>query len=338
MLTWLKRIAITLLALLALLFVLLRQQGWQTVAAYTGGGFARPLPDASKVQAQNCHAQPLRVMSFNVMYGSAVIESLAATFRGGSTGKDELPWSVRLPEIRERIASYQPDLLGLQEMGEDDAIHAIVDAGQYSLVSYHLGGFQYGDSALLYKTARFEPLDAAQLWLGNSPELPMSLGFRRLSMIRYANWALLRDKSSGFTFLFVNSHFDNASVNKEPSATLFRERITQLAKAMPVIVTGDFNTTADTERYRRFSGTDVQPPLLQNAYTLAHSPTVEPALHPDKRIDHILAGGPCPFSAEQWLLDTRPLKNGKMMSDHDALFTILQVGEPATPATNPPQP
>jgi hypothetical protein len=64
---------------------------------------------------------------------------------------------------------------------------------------------------------------------------------------------------------------------------------------------------------------------------------VDAALHPDKRIDHILAGGPCPFSAEQWLLDTRPLKNGKMMSDHDALFAILHVVNAPAQLTNPPQ-
>ena len=327
MLIGLKRVAIAFGVLLVLLVVLLRLQGWQYLAAYSGAGFANPLPDTSRFAAtanQQCNAEPLRVMSFNVMYGSAVIEALAARFRGGSTGVGELPWSVRLPEIRARIASYSPDLLGLQEMGENSAVDAVAPPELYTLVSYHLGGFQYGDSALLFKTARFEQLASGQLWLGNTPELPMSLGFQPLSMVRYANWAWLRDKASGFTFLFVNSHFDNAGANKEPSASLFRERIARLARDIPMVVTGDFNTTADTERYRRFSGIDAKPPLLENAYTLAGSPAVAAALHPDRRIDHILAGGPCGVVAEQWLLDTRPLKNGQMMSDHDALFASLR--------------
>jgi endonuclease/exonuclease/phosphatase family metal-dependent hydrolase len=93
---------------------------------------------------------------------------------------------------------------------------------------------------------------------------------------------------------------------------------------LPIIVTGDFNTTASDERYRRFTGADMQPPLLANAYTLAHSPQVDPALHPDKRIDHILAGGPCHMEAEQWLIDPRPLKNGLPMSDHDPVLARLR--------------
>jgi len=161
MLIGLKKVAIAFGVLLVLLFVLLRLQAWQYLAAYSGAGFANPLPDSSRLAAnQQCTVQPLRVMSFNVMYGSAVIEALAARFRGGSTGAGELPWSVRLPEIRERIASYGPDLLGLQEMGEDSAVEAIAPPDQYTLVSYHLGSFQYGDSALLFKTARFERLDS----------------------------------------------------------------------------------------------------------------------------------------------------------------------------------
>ncbi|MDD5274250.1 MAG: endonuclease/exonuclease/phosphatase family protein [Methylovulum sp.] len=325
MLLWLKRITLTVVLLLLTLFAFLRFQGWQLLAAYTGGGFARSLPDAQAFARQSCTTTaPIQVLSYNVMYGSAFIEAMAARFKREGTGKGELPWSVRLPEIRERIASFAPDLMGLQEMGEDADIQAIVDRSQYTLVSYHLGGLQYGDSALLFKTARFEPLDAGQMWLGNTPELPMSLGFKRLAMIRYVNWVLLREKASGFTFVYVNTHFDNAGVNKDPSAILFRDRIASLAKGLPIIVTGDFNTTAQEARYQNIIGANETPPLLTNAYTLAHSPPVDAALHPDKRIDHIFVGGPCQAEAEQWLIDTRPLKNGLPMSDHDPVFAKLK--------------
>ena len=324
MLLWLKRTIIILVTLSLALFAILRFQGLQYLAAYTTGGFARSLPSASTGQAQHCSTEAIRVLSYNVMYGSAFVESMAARFRHGETGKGELPWSARKAEIRERIASFAPDLLGLQEMGTDKDVSDIVPLEQYSLVSYHLGSFQYGDSALLFKTERFEKLDSGQLWLSPKPDLPMSLGFRPLSMIRYVNWVLLREKSSGFTFMFVNTHFDNAGANKDPSATLFRSRFGGLAQSIPTIVTGDFNTTGNTERYRRFSGTDLHPPLLENTYILAHSPPVDPALHPDQRIDHILAGGPCKIEADQWLIDTRPLSNGQPMSDHDPVFTQLR--------------
>lgn len=329
---WLKYTGFAILVLtatLAALFVFIRYQGIQYVAAYSGNGFARPLPKSDAYQEQtgnrpySCSSQPMTVLSYNVMYGSTFLEDMAARFRDGDTG-GFLPWSVRFPEIRERIASYAPDLIGFQETHTDTDIALIAPLEKYTLVTYHMGNFQYGDSALLFKTDRFSLLDSGQLWLGPNPELPMAFGFRPLAVIRYVTWAVLREKNSGFTFLFVNTHFDNASVNKEPSSALFRERITELAQNLPMIVTGDFNSTATTERYRKFSGADHFPPLLQNAYKLANEPAVDQVEHPDNRIDHILAGGPCQVTADYWHIDRRPLSNGQAMSDHDPVVARLQ--------------
>ncbi len=325
MLPWFKRIVISLLVLFIGLFALLRFQGLQYLSAYSGAGYARNLPDVSSFSKQpSCNVPSINILSFNVRYGSTTIEAMATRFRDGDTGDGFLPWSLRLPEIRARIIGYAPDLIGLQEMETDKDIKAIVSLDQYTLVSYHLGDFQYGDAALLYKTARFDQLDSGQVWLGPDSELPMSLGFSPLAMIRYSNWVLLREKSTGFTFMFVNTHFDNASKNKDPSAALFRQRITTLVAGVPMIVTGDFNTTANTERYLRFTGSNEQPPLLVNAYDMVDKPLGDSASQPDKLIDHILAGGPCKVEAAQWLVDTRPLNNGQRMSDHNPVFAQLK--------------
>jgi endonuclease/exonuclease/phosphatase family metal-dependent hydrolase len=145
-------------------------------------------------------------------------------------------------------------------------------------------------------------------------------------VLRYVNWAILKDKNTGFSFLYANTHFDNARANKDPSATLFHNRISVLAKNLPVIATGDFNTRADTDRYQRLigmsDGTDKQA-LLHNAYDLAGSPVVASDLLPNQRIDHILAGGTCKIKAQHWHIDTRPMANGQPLSDHDAIVSEL---------------
>ncbi len=323
---WLKALGITVfifISLVVLAAVFIRYQGIQYLAAYSGNGFAHPLPKADAYPVKSCNSQPIKVLSYNVLYGSTFLEDMAARFRNGDTG-GYLPWSTRFPEIRERLAGYAPDLIGFQETHTDTDIALIAPLDKYTLVTYHLGSFQYGDAALLFKTDRFSLLDSGQLWLSPTPDLPLALGYRPLSVVRYVTWAVLQEKATGFSFVYVNTHFDNASANKDPSSFLFRERITSLAKNLPMIVTGDFNTMANNDRYRRFTGADQNPPLLQNAYTLAKEPAVAANVHPNQRIDHILAGGPCPVSASAWQIDQQPLRNGQAMSDHDPVLATLQ--------------
>ena len=350
---WIKRIGcvVVLLAVLsagAALFV--RAQGVQYVLAWTGGGFARPLPSAEDYLPETlggslpCASGPIKVITYNTFNGSALVESLVERFADGDLGGLP-PWSARVPEIRERIAHYDPDLIGLQEMGWDDDIAAIVprDAG-YTLVSYKIGSFEYGDSALLFRTARFEMLDSGQFWQTPSPMLPLSFGYKRDSMFRYVNWAVLRERETGFTFLYVNTHFDNNTANKEPFSQVFRERFTALAERMPVVATGDFNSNGQTERYARFTGADRTPPLLPNTWDLAApgerffwfngaAPEPIPAGNEDaapaNRIDHILAGGPCPIAVRGWTIDLRGLKNGGEISDHDLIAAEIEFGGPA---------
>lgn len=347
MLRWMKRIGCAVLCLAALGLagaVFVRFQGVQYVAAFAGGGFARPLPavDAYPVDAVGgpnpCAAAPITVLTYNIFNGSALAESLVERFADGDL-QGMRPWSERVPELRERVAEYAPDLIGFQEFaGHADVMAIVPQPDDYTLVSYKLGRFEWGDSALLFKHARFEMLDSGQVWLGPSPDLPLAFGFKRLSMIRYVNWAVLRERESGFTFLFVNTHFDNANVNKEPSAPLFRERFASRAAGMPVIATGDFNSRGDTDRYRIFLGADTDPPLLRNAFDLAAAPrvwtntgqyrAVQPSdgLEPDFRIDHILVGAPCAVTVEEWFIDLRPMRDGEPLSDHDPIVARIRFG------------
>lgn len=347
---WLKRIGCAVVVLLLLVIgaaLFVRVQGVQYVLAWTVGGYARSLPEAAAYApeplggALPCASGPIKVITYNTFNGSALVESLVERYADGDL-QGMPPWSRRVPEIRERIAHYDPDLIGLQEMGWDDDIAAIVprDAG-YTLVSYKLGSFEYGDSALLFRTERFELLDSGQLWQTPTPMLPLSFGFKKDSVFRYVNWVVLRERDSGFTFLYVNTHFDNNTANKEPFSQVYRDRFTALAEGMPVIATGDFNSNGETERYARITGADRTPPLLPNVWDLAgpserfywfNGP--EPELIPEgnedvapaNRIDHILVGGPCPVSVRRWTIDLRGLRDGGDISDHDLIAAEIEFG------------
>lgn len=343
---WLKRILkgiAALLLLLVLFSLFIRYQGVQYVVAYAGGGFAEPLPaiDAYPVESSGgpnpCASNPMTVLTYNIFNGSALIERLVDRFADGNL-QGFKPWSQRVPELRDFIASCDPDIIGLQETGWNDDVMAIIPNPEtYTLVTFIRGNFEYGDAALLFRKSRYEALQSGQFFLGPNPDLPMAFGFRRLSMLRYVNWVVLREKETGFTFLYANTHFDNAGANKDPASGVYRERIASLAGGMPVIATGDFNTPGDNERHARFTGADMTPPLLRNAYTLAAAPEVveangtrRPIVEADadlpytKRIDHILVGGPCPVSVGQWTIFLSTLKDGQPMSDHEPILAKIQ--------------
>jgi endonuclease/exonuclease/phosphatase family metal-dependent hydrolase len=58
-------------------------------------------------------------------------------------------------------------------------------------------------------------------------------------------WVRFRDRRTGREFVHVNTHFDHASENsRQRSAELVRDTIAGFDPALPVVLTGDFNTEA----------------------------------------------------------------------------------------------
>jgi len=120
----------------------------------------------------------------------------------------------------------------------------------------------------------------------------------------------------------VNTHFDNNHLNREKSSELFNQHIVKLGEHYPMIVVGDFNSKAVTERYQRLIGGDHAQPRLINAYDL-HENNLQQTFHPNDLIDHIMVGGPCAAKADNWQVDKRPLNTGETLSDHDPVLAQL---------------
>ena len=108
-----------------------------------------------------------------------------------------------------------------------------------------------------------------------------------------------------------------------------------------MVVTGDFNSRGDTERYGVLTGAEHDPPLLRNTGDIAPPPMRrfkglnrnegvipedEEMMLPVGRIDHIFAGGPCPVEVSSWILDARSMKAGEDLSDHELIAAELEFG------------
>lgn len=184
-------------------------------------------------------ATPLKVMSFNIRYGTA------------KDGNDH--WKNRDYLVAETIKTFDPDLLGGQEVLKFQTEFLKSNLPEYG---FHGVGRQNGSDTgeyvpVMYKLNRFDLLDSGHFWLSETPEVAGSKSWDS-SLPRMVSWAKLRDKKNrGAEFVFLNTHFDHrGKTARLESARLIRKRVEEFLKnKLPVIVTGDFNTTEDDQPY-----------------------------------------------------------------------------------------
>lgn len=233
----------------------------------------------------------LRVMSFNIRYGTA------------DDGANS--WPFRRDLVFDVIRGYRPDLLGVQE-----ALRAQLDEIGTAVPGYTEIGAGRDDgrtageySAILFRHGRFEPLDSGTFWFSDTPDVPGSTSWGN-RITRIATWARLRDITSGATFVVYNLHFDHESQpSRERSAEMLATRLARHG-AEPVIVMGDFNSGEDNPAYRFLTGTGtlstrtLESPRLRDTYRVVHpGDTLVGTFNgftgarDGEKIDHILISG-----------------------------------------------
>jgi endonuclease/exonuclease/phosphatase family metal-dependent hydrolase len=174
-------------------------------------------------------ADAIRVMSFNIRYGTAADGDNA--------------WPLRRALAFAVVRDFAPTVLGVQE-----ALRFQLD--ELRSVFAHLGevgvgrddGVTAGEySAILYDSRRLRVLDSGTFWLSDTPGTPGSRHWGN-RITRIATWARFHDTSLDATFYVFNTHWDHESQrSRERSARLLIDRINDRPHADPVIVTGDFN-------------------------------------------------------------------------------------------------
>jgi len=206
-------------------------------------------------------APDLRVMSFNIRYGTA------------QDGDNH--WNRRKEFLVETIQAFDPDLLGTQETLASQRDFLAEKLPDYE----HLGvgrddGRDKGEMmALYFKRARFEKLDAGHFWLSESPDQIGSKSWDS-SLPRMVTWVKLRDRKndSAPPIVFFNTHFDHQGPTARlESARLIRRQIGTLAANCDVIVTGDFNTDDGSPPYRAlFAPVENEPSPVVDTYRTMH--------------------------------------------------------------------
>jgi len=97
------------------------------------------------------------------------------------------------------------------------------------------------------------------------------LGWDATCCNRICSWAKFTDKYTGKDFFVFNAHFDHQGVvARQESGKLMVEKIQEIAGDAPVICTGDFNSTPETEQIKAISS------LLNDTYVVTKMPPYGP--------------------------------------------------------------
>jgi endonuclease/exonuclease/phosphatase family metal-dependent hydrolase len=209
------------------------------------------LPGAIPAQA------PVRVMSYNIRYGTAP--------------DGDHVWPNRRDHVITTLRDHAPHLLGVQE-----ALRAQLDEIAPALPHHRELGVAREDgkadgeySALLVDTVRFVVLDHGTFWFSDTPEVPGSTSWGN-RITRISTWARLVDRATQDTVRVYNLHWDHESQpSRERSAGLLLARLaSDRSPGDFLLVLGDFNADEENPAYRALLGNAGTP--LRDAFRAAH--------------------------------------------------------------------
>jgi len=200
----------------------------------------------------------LRVASYNLRYDNP------------SDGVNA--WPNRKENVKALIRYHDFDIFGTQEA----LINQLKDLCEMPEYAYIGGGRDDGltggeHSAIFYKSDRFKLLDTGNFWLSETPDKP-GKGWDATCCNRICSWAKFKDANTKKEFYVFNLHFDHQGVvARRESGKLMVQKIREIAGNTPVICTGDFNSTPETEQMQ------IMQTILKDAYIVTAMPPYGPA-------------------------------------------------------------
>ena len=203
---------------------------------------AMPIMSTARRNAKAGQPATINVMSYNIRMNTP-LDGVNA-------------WPLRVHKVTGLLRFHQADIFGVQEALPEQVQDLIAAFPEFD----HLGvGRDDGKSAgehmsVFYRKSRFEKLDGGTFWLNEDTTKP---GFGwDAACNRTVTWLKLKDRNTGKSFYFLNTHFDHrGSTARVESAKLVAARIQQINREkLPLILMGDFNATPDSEPIRIILG------------------------------------------------------------------------------------
>jgi endonuclease/exonuclease/phosphatase family metal-dependent hydrolase len=159
-------------------------------------------------------------------------------------------WPNRIEMATGLLKFHEADLFGLQEALYDQIldVHKNMPGFEWFGVGRDDGEKGGEFSPIFYNKSKFILIESGTFWLSETPEKP-SKGWDA-ALNRVVTWGKFKSKVTGKIFYYYNTHFDHrGNEARKKSAELITKKIREMAGNMgyPVILTGDFNLTPETE-------------------------------------------------------------------------------------------
>jgi len=235
-------------------------------------------------------------------------------------------WSKRKFLVAKIIAKLNPDLIGLQEAEQFQIKDLTQMLGDYEW--YGIGredGKENGEStAILYRRDRFILDGQKTLWLSETPEI-ISKGWDA-AFNRTVTITLLEDITTSKEFYFFNTHFDHVGEEaRTKSSKLFVDEINKFPADVPVILTGDFNYTSNSDGYRIITSKLYDAMVISKEKSIGGNKTFNgfgKDIQPENKIDFIFVNDKVEVLNQ--LIDTTTF-NGLYPSDHYPVIAKIKL-------------
>lgn len=233
-------------------------------------------------------------------------------------------WPNRKENVKALIKFHDFDLFGTQE-GLHNQLNDIAELKEFAFLGAGRDdGKEAGEhSAIFYKKDRFNVLQSGNFWLSETPDKP-GKGWDATCCNRICSWAQFTDRKTKKKFYFFSVHFDHQGVEaRRQSGKLMVTKIKEIAKNDPVILTGDFNSTPETEQMQTIGN------LLSDTRAATNTPPYGPEgtfnsfkfdAPMDKRIDYIFVSKA--FNVQKYGVLT-DAKEQRYPSDHQPVMVKL---------------
>jgi endonuclease/exonuclease/phosphatase family metal-dependent hydrolase len=263
-------------------------------------------------------AQALNVMTYNVRLNVSS-DSLNA-------------WPYRKDKLATVILYHDVTILGVQEALPDQMEDLRQRLPNYKSIGVgREDGINKGEfSAIFYDTAKLQLLQSATFWLSETPAVAGSKGWDA-AITRIVTWAKFKDRKTKKIFFHFNTHFDHmGEIARRESAKMVLQKVKEIAGAVPVVFTGDFNSRPSDEPIQII--TDKNNPLhltdsKEISVTPHYGPTgtfngFQPKERDDDPIDYIFLKGNWKVWKHATISETW---NGRFASDHFAVFAKISL-------------